>query len=141
MTGTKRKGTYLLFLMFRNPAELNAGSLGKLFLNAGEYCYTGSAMNGLDNRIERHLKREKKVRWHIDNLTICADDIEAYMSLDPVPECILSRTASECGCTPVFKGFGCSDCRCATHLFFVNEVSKQKLLNATGAVPFLKNNV
>ena len=131
----ERKGTYLLFLTFAETQEIHTGSLGILAVK-GEYCYVGSALNGIDSRIKRHFSKEKKTRWHIDHLTLSADTTEAYISLVPIPECTLSEMAENSGCIPVFKGFGCSDCRCRTHLFSINETSKQKLLNMSNAAPF-----
>ena len=132
-----RKGTYLLFLTFGGPRKTGVGSLGQLEICAGEYCYVGSAMNGMDGRIRRHFSKDKKMHWHIDRLTVSADVMEAYVPLTHIEECTLSAIAEGCGCIPVFKGFGCSDCACATHIFFVTEGSKQKLTAAAGARPFL----
>ncbi len=125
----KRRGTYVLFLTFRSHFSSEIGALGMLDLAPGEYCYVGSAMGGLDQRLDRHLSKEKRIRWHIDRLTMAADSMEAYESYpDPIPECDLSRCAVESGCVPVRKGFGCSDCRCDTHLFSVTESSKTALI-------------
>ena len=130
------KGTYILFMRFLSDRGTEVGSLGTVHICAGEYCYVGSAMNGLRRRIERHLSYEKTVRWHIDRLTMIADSKEAFVSLAPIPECELAEIAEREGCTPVLKGFGCSDCRCRTHLFAVDKISKQKLLKSSGTVPF-----
>ena len=128
----KRKGTYVLFLTFRSPLTVDVGALGEVFLEPGMYCYVGSAMNGLDQRVGRHLAREKKMKWHIDRLTVAADLVEAAESYpDFIPECTLASIASECGCIPAVKGFGCSDCRCPTHLFRVPPGSRQRLLDRT----------
>jgi Uri superfamily endonuclease len=137
MTGTaKRKGTYLLFVTLDGPMTVNTGSLGTVSFEKGEYCYAGSAMNGLDGRIMRHFAKEKRIRWHIDRLTVISDGKEAYVSFS-VPECALAEMAAESGCIPVHKGFGCSDCKCGTHLFLVSEDSKRRLLGTSGADPFL----
>jgi Uri superfamily endonuclease len=135
-TDRKRKGTYLLFLVLRRSLRSSIGALGEQDVAAGEYCYVGSAMNGLDNRLERHFRIEKTARWHIDRLTVYADGMEAYISTEPIPECTLSSMAESCGCTPAIEGFGCSDCRCGTHLFLVDADAKQKLLNMTGMTQF-----
>lgn len=77
-------------------------------------------MGGLDQRIVRHLSKEKKVRWHIDRLTLLADSMFAYESYpDFVPECELASVLESAGGIPAVKGFGCSDCSCFTHLFRV----------------------
>lgn len=126
-----RRGTYLLFLNFNGDTELEIGSLGAVKICAGSYCYVGSAMGGLDQRLKRHLTREKKIRWHIDRLTIAADSVEAYESYpDFIPECDLARHVVEHGGVPSVKGFGCSDCRCETHLFRVDQdVAKDIVLS------------
>ena len=125
----KRRGTYVLFLNFLSDFSSDIGALGHIDLPAGQYCYVGSAMGGLEHRLDRHLSKEKKIRWHIDRLTIAADSMEAFVSYpDPVPECELARIAEDSGCTPVCPGFGCSDCRCRTHLFSVPSDAKSALL-------------
>jgi Uri superfamily endonuclease len=129
-----RKGTYLLFLTFNSTHEINVGALGTLHIDEGEYCYVGSAMNGLDSRVIRHFSREKKIRWHIDPLTLLADGMEAFTS--DIPECTLATIALNGGCVPVFRGFGSSDCVCHTHLFTVDINSKEKLLETSSALPF-----
>jgi Uri superfamily endonuclease len=130
-----RKGTYILFLTFHTTQNVNVGALGTLTVEKGEYCYVGSAMNGLDSRILRHLSKKKKIRWHIDNLTLSADEAEAFISSD-TKECELARIAEDSGCVPVFKGFGSSDCDCFTHLFAVNVHSKEELLRTSAVLPF-----
>ena len=125
----KRRGTYVLFLTFDSCFSSEVGALGQLDLPPGEYCYVGSAMGGLDHRLDRHLSKEKRIRWHIDRLTICADKMDEYESYpDPIPECELARMAEGSGCVPVRKGFGCSDCKCHTHLFSVTSASKEALI-------------
>lgn len=131
MTQTTRKGTYALFLAFDSPFSATVGSLGLLGFDSGTYCYTGSAMGGLDQRLRRHLSKEKKVRWHIDHLTMRADSMEAWESYpDFIGECDLAYEALRLGMIPVHKGFGCSDCRCRTHLFLVPEGVRETFLDA-----------
>ena len=60
------KGSYLLLLFLEKEKVLQVGKLGTFTFQKGWYCYVGSAMNNLQARIERHLKIEKKLRWHID---------------------------------------------------------------------------
>ncbi|HKM13483.1 MAG TPA: GIY-YIG nuclease family protein [Candidatus Methanomethylophilaceae archaeon] len=114
--------------------ELNVGSLGSIAFKAGEYCYVGSAMNGLEHRIKRHISREKTIRWHIDRLTINADSIKAYISEGEniVPECTIADTAKKIGLLPFVKGFGSSDCVCYTHLFSVMPGKREALISTLG---------
>ena len=73
----KRPGTYILIITLGSDIVLDVGALGPLHFPKGLYCYVGSAMGGLDQRVSRHLSKDKKVRWHIDRLTMAADSVEA----------------------------------------------------------------
>ena len=133
-----RKGTYVLFLRFDEPVEAEVGSLGHVILEAGDYCYVGSAMNGLDQRVSRHLSHEKKKRWHIDNLTTVCSDMCAYEHEgDGITECSLSEFLSSTGGTPAIDGFGCSDCGCQTHLFKVDGERTRRALEGLGMTFFI----
>ncbi len=132
-----RRGTYILVIALDSDRDIPVGALGTLHFPRGLYCYVGSAMNGLDQRVSRHLSRDKRVRWHIDHLTLAADRVEAHVSHpDPVPECELARMAAACGMTPAAEGFGCSDCRCRTHLFSADRESIARLVREAGLVSF-----
>ena len=132
-----RKGTYVLFLRFDRHVEAEVGSLGLVPLEAGTYCYVGSAMNGLDQRVSRHLSHKKKKRWHIDSLTLICSDMIAYEHEgDGLSECELSNNIRDAGGTPAVKGFGCSDCGCQTHLYRVDEEHTRKVLERLGMTVF-----
>ena len=136
MTREVRRGTYVLLLdipLF----EGEIGLLGDVRLDAGRYCYVGSAMGGLDQRLSRHLRPEKKVKWHVDRLTLAAERIGAWESYpDYIEECRLAHIAEECGMVPVIPGFGCSDCKCQTHLFRVDAERTERMLLDSGMVFF-----
>lgn len=132
-----RKGTYVLAIALGTGTDIEVGALGKHHFDSGTYCYVGSAMGGLDQRISRHISKEKRMRWHIDRLTVAADSVSAYESYpDFVPECELARMAVSCGMIPAIPGFGCSDCSCATHLFLAPEGSLERLAAVSGMHPF-----
>ena len=133
----KRPGTYILLIALGSDTRLEVGALGTISFLAGTYCYVGSAKGGLDQRVSRHISREKKVRWHIDRLTLAADSVDAYVSYpDAVPECTLASMAESCGMTPFADGFGCSDCRCRTHLFRAEPDSIARLVSEAGLISF-----
>ena len=81
-------------------------------------------MGGLAGRIRRHLRRDKRLRWHIDYLTQEGTIIEVFWTEWPQRlECSWAHAATAVGgATPVVKGFGSSDCKCQTHLFYCEEV-------------------
>lgn len=111
------RGAYLLLLHLSEPQRMQIGRLGTFDLAAGWYIYVGSAMAGLDARLQRHMRQRKRMHWHIDHLRRAADDV--------VPLPIRSSQRQECelaadvaGMYPVaIPRFGASDCSCPGHLF------------------------
>ena len=133
----KRMGTYVLIITLGSDLTTEVGALGTLSFPAGVYLYTGSALGGLDQRVSRHIRHEKTVKWHIDRLTVAADSVIAYESYpDYVPECELASMAGDCGMVPSVDGFGCSDCSCRTHLFRVTDGSLDLLISRARLEPF-----
>ncbi len=133
----RRRGVYVLFLRFDDVVETEAGALGHISLPAGDYCYVGSAMGGLDQRVSRHLSSEKTIRWHIDYLTTVCNDMHAFeLEGDNVTECDLADLMLKNGNLPAVNGFGCSDCDCQTHLFKVDRERTEKALIDIGMVIF-----
>ena len=129
----KRKGTYVLVITLGSDMEITVGALGTLSFPKGIYCYVGSAMGGLDQRLKRHLSKEKKLKWHIDYLTTVADGRRAMISYpDFIPECELAEMAERSGMVPSHIGFGCSDCKCRTHLFQASEGALEELVRLAG---------
>jgi Uri superfamily endonuclease len=117
------KGVYQLHLRLDKPKRIRVGKLGVFTFPAGRYIYTGSAMNGLIGRLRRHLKKRKKLHWHIDYLLRHAK-IETIFVLETGErvECQLnSLTLSLPNAKVIVKGFGCSDCRCPSHLVYFGE--------------------
>ena len=113
------KGVYLLFLRVKRDLRMRVGSLGVIDFKEGLYVYVGSAQNNLEKRVRRHLSREKKVRWHIDYLTLSGSvDVVAVCAyeLGREYECIIASYLQEIS-EEVVGGFGCSDCECRSHLF------------------------
>jgi sugar fermentation stimulation protein A len=114
----KDRGSYLLIVGISRKTRLQAGGLAARNFSKGYYVYIGSAMSDLSARLSRHQRKTKKLHWHIDFLTAKADCI--------VPLPIRSSERLECGIAEALStilepgpgGFGSSDCRCATHLFF-----------------------
>jgi Uri superfamily endonuclease len=114
------KGIYVLIIQVVREVELTVGALGALTFKPGLYAYVGSAQANLEQRVKRHLMKEKRLFWHIDYLL---DNASAkivkvlYQDADKSGECAVADRLSEKG-EPV-AGFGCSDCGCGSHLFRV----------------------
>ena len=62
--------TYLLQIEAGRNFKTRVGKLGSLYFKKGYYLYVGSAKRGLEARIKRHLRKDKKIFWHIDYLKV-----------------------------------------------------------------------
>ena len=129
-TGSKRnayplKGSYVLLIELTEDQTIAIGSLHTLCFSRGYYAYVGSAMGGFKSRLSHHLKEDKRPRWHIDYLLQKAS-ITGIMLCE-------SQERAECTIAQALKrrfdsiaGFGSSDCRCDSHLFFAAEEGQMK---------------
>jgi sugar fermentation stimulation protein A len=115
----KNCGSYLIVIELARAAEIEAGSLGRRVFQPGWYVYAGSAMKNLNQRISRHVRKIRKQKhWHLDYLTPFAKSISplpvrSYRNL----ECELAAALRGLGGRGI-PGFGCSDCRCESHLYY-----------------------
>jgi len=113
----KMKGVYLLLLQLDESQQISVGRLGVHHFSKGFYAYVGSALNGIELRVNRHLSNYKKQFWHIDYLLDKARVFEVlFIPTEEKLECTLAKTLKEkllC-----ISYFGSSDCRCPGHLFF-----------------------
>ena len=111
------KGSYLLLMKLTDKDTIQIGKLGQIDFKKGFYVYIGSAINGLEQRINRHLRDEKKLHWHIDFLLKSSEIINVFYKENSFKEeCILSNEFKKK--LQSVKSFGCSDCKCKSHLFY-----------------------
>ena len=114
-------GTYALILQCYASKAIQVGRWGQLDLQPGYYIYVGSAFGagGVRARVSRHLRTEARKHWHIDFLRAHVRPVEARISYEA--EHLEHEWAGILlnmpGMTPI-RGFGCSDCKCYSHLFF-----------------------
>lgn len=111
-------GSYQLVIKLADKRRIKVGRLGSFVFPAGYYVYTGSAKRGLEARIARHLRRDKKLRWHIDYLLQYATVVEVKRYPNG-GECELNKTLRRLGGEVIVEGFGSSDCGCETHLLYI----------------------
>lgn len=129
-------GLYVVLISLRRPTEVRMAGGRSGLLPSGWYVYTGSARPGLDARVARHLEQQKRVRWHIDQLTTdpAARTLGAVVVADP-PEPVVPAGSmgperlTECGLNRIVgsivgrdcpvRSFGATDCRsaCPAHLW------------------------
>ena len=62
-------GAYILILFNPKKQQITVGKLGKINFDKGYYFYVGSGMKNLKQRVLRHRRKAKKIKWHIDYLT------------------------------------------------------------------------
>jgi sugar fermentation stimulation protein A len=114
-------GSYRLILFINKVIELEIGKLGIYRIPLGYYAYTGSAMRNLSKRIERHKRKDKKIKWHIDYLldndSVEIIDVFEYPSAMK-EECRKNLELQNLpGSFIPVPGFGSSDCNiCKSHL-------------------------
>jgi len=93
----------------------------RVSLTEGTHVYVGSARGpgGLRARISRHLRREKKERWHIDSVLSSPRARVAavvYAETCRRTECSIVERLLEAGFTAPVRGLGSSDCKkCPAH--------------------------
>lgn len=113
--------TYILLIFISSQIEKVIGRLGCIRLKSGYYAYVGSARLNFEHRIRRHLKKVKRLFWHIDY--ILADEkaqVENVFYTDKVIEHKVAMQLHRFG-FEVVKKFGSSDCDCPGHLFYVED--------------------
>jgi Uri superfamily endonuclease len=118
------RGSYCLCIEAAKERRIKIGALGAIDFPAGRYVYVGSALNSLIPRLGRHLRTArgegKVAHWHIDYLLREPDvEITAIYATDWTVrmECEIAERVAEHG-KPIPR-FGCSDCRCSSHLYMV----------------------
>jgi len=112
---TQEPHAYQLHIHLDRSITLAIGRLGTFVFPAGDYIYTGSARRNIEVRIARHLRKEKKLRWHIDYLLASKHVSVTRVERFTCDECPLNQqVAGEI----IAPGFGASDCRagCGSHL-------------------------
>lgn len=128
MTLPAASGVYVLLVQLQEQ-PVSVGRLGPRLLSGGYYAYVGSALGGLRRRLLRYLKPQKKSHWHIDHLLTVGDLYTIlWAETGQRQECQLAAGLGER--LALVKGFGCSDCRCPSHLFFTSapdELERQVL--------------
>ncbi|UCB51731.1 MAG: GIY-YIG nuclease family protein [Candidatus Zixiibacteriota bacterium] len=115
-----QKGLYQLLIHLPESAHIQIGKRGRFRFPKGYYVYTGSAKKGLEGRVKRHLRKEKRRFWHIDYLLDHASVTAVFpLTNERKDECSLSsETLAMPGAEVIVPGFGSSDCKCPSHLVF-----------------------
>ncbi|AXS42669.1 GIY-YIG nuclease family protein [Breoghania sp. L-A4] len=111
-------GAYVLLIHIAEPARIDLSQFSASTFAAGWYLYCGSAKGpgGMRARVARHMRQNKRPRWHVDRLTNAADAVFAVAFPDGL-ECKLVEALRAAGLSFPMPGFGATDCRhCEAHL-------------------------
>jgi Uri superfamily endonuclease len=137
----RQPGSYLLVLVLAADAAIQVGRLGRMGFQRGWYTYAGSAFGpgGLAARLSRHFRPVRQRHWHIDYLRVRAWSMEAWIA--PGPPNREHQWAWNLASGPQagtqVRGFGCSDCRCPSHLIYFERRPGETLIReklGTGVV-------
>ena len=121
------KGIYILELFANKNFQISAKKFIGVTFPKGYYYYIGSAQKNLKSRIDRHLRKEKIIHWHIDHLTT-HNSIKVINSFI-IPEAektleaeIANNFEKYFNAKIIVEGFGNSDAKeTKTHLFYKSE--------------------
>ncbi len=123
---TTDPGTYALLLHAIDDPIIEVGALGDMSVRAGVYVYVGSAFGpgGLRARVERHVRSDGTLHWHVDYLRAETRLETVWYTHDPERrECTwVEVIRSLSGASVPLEGFGASDCTCPAHLARFGEV-------------------
>jgi Uri superfamily endonuclease len=116
------RGSYILILHLEHTNTISVGKRRKWCFPAGYFAYVGSALGpgGLASRLKHHICSTASPHWHIDYLRPGTRLIELWISefpghLEHQWAAFLYQFHKT---VRIFKGFGCSDCKCPSHLFY-----------------------
>jgi len=118
------KGAYVLILWVASAKDVTVGKLGIISFARGFYAYVGSAMGAAGfKRVTRHLDvsagRRKTQKWHVDYLLTVSEVIETIeIATEERIECRIAHSLWKNPSLACIRGFGSSDCRCCSHLFY-----------------------
>ena len=123
-------GLYSILLKLDQSVEIQIGRRGLFLFQPGIYIYIGSAKGRMESRIKRHLKIEKKQRWHFDYLRPYGSIMAIISFPISMGECQLRKdfiNKNQALQMPIAK-FGSSDCKCYSHLLYSNKLEELSFL-------------
>jgi Uri superfamily endonuclease len=122
-----KKGCYVLLIKLNEDKPIKIGK-SQFFFKKGFYIYVGSALNGLEHRIQRHLRENKNMYWHIDYLLQYGKIINVFYKESIFrEECFITNKFADILIS--VPGFGSSDCKCNSHLFFGSQSEITRIIH------------
>ena len=144
-----KSGIYVLEIQLSKKLCLKIRKFRNISFGEGFYYYLGSAQKNLPQRIARHIRKNKKLHWHIDHLTYTdSAEVKNIIVFPAAEKSFEDRLALEFledkTFKPAVKGFGNSDSKNSfTHLFrSVNDSAYNHLLSKyQRAVSFIPSSI
>jgi Uri superfamily endonuclease len=131
----------VLILQSFSTESIQVDSWGQLHLREGYYLYVGSAFGpgGVQTRVGRHFRTGKRKHWHVDYLRERVTPLEAWASYESKHlEHEWAQALSKMDEIIAIQGFGCSDCKCYSHLFHSSTKLNLAIFSSTiGITPVL----
>jgi Uri superfamily endonuclease len=128
-------GTYALVYACAAAASVDVGRQGSVALRSGYYVYIGSAFGpgGVNARVTRHLRSDKRLHWHIDYLSGALSPRSVWYLHAPSSDEHRWATALAAtrGAVAVPR-VGASDCRCDSHFFYLETEPNADLFERLG---------
>ncbi|MHC4356132.1 MAG: GIY-YIG nuclease family protein [Planctomycetota bacterium] len=122
MNSNPDSGVYIAIFRLAEARDISVGKLGRFRFRQGIYFYAGSAQRNLAARLERHDRKAKPMRWHVDYFSVRAEMLGAITIAGPRErECEIAAELAAMF-EPAAPGFGASDCRCGGHLFYTPQL-------------------
>jgi Uri superfamily endonuclease len=120
---TEDQGLYILVINVEKGQKIKVAKLPETYYQPGFYLYVGRAKRGLRKRVDRHLRSDKKLFWHIDYLLQKSKVDEVWIKHDSLDECRAAKKIAQIAKASVIldNRFGASDCRCPGHLVYLSE--------------------
>jgi Uri superfamily endonuclease len=126
MSSRPNTGVYALLIQVPMQKTIRIGRLGPVSFDQGVHVYIGSALNSLEGRISRHFRTEKQKHWHVDFL-LAGTGIKllgvATRRTRRKLECSISQAVQKRALSST-RRFGCSDCKCDSHLHYVKTLQR-----------------
>ena len=119
-----KRGVYALIVYLASDHRIRVGKMGSHNFKRGYYIYVGSALGpgGLNARVKHHAKKTAHPHWHIDYLrSVTRIKAVWYSKTETLMEHHWAAAVEKMPRAQIpVKGFGSSDCRCISHLFYVS---------------------
>lgn len=124
------QGLYVLVLELKKSQRIKIAKLSETYFRSGSYLYLGRAKRGLKKRVERHLRKDKKLFWHIDYFLQRAEVMDVWIKVNFFDECLIAKQIRKFlkNSDIPQKKFGASDCHCPSHLLHLPDVDGLQIL-------------